>query len=283
MHRFVETAARTPEGGALLARVRASGLAEALIDVASCGSTNDLAREALEAGAARSIVVLAGTQTRGRGRRGARWADEPGRSVLMSAAWRAEGLALEDLPFLSLAAALAAARAAGDLGVAARVKWPNDVWVAGRKLAGVLVETSSRGPALETVVVGIGLNVLASPALGGSAAPAEARPVAVPPTSLAEAGWRRPVTAREVAGGICEHLGDLLQADRRPDRARVLEGFRALHAFAGRGALVTAGGATYDARSLEIGPAAELVLALADGTTVAITDSLASVRPSGPW
>lgn len=115
-------------------------------------STNDLALEWMRAGTARAgDVLVTAEQTSGRGRPGRTWHSPKG-ALLMTAV----------LPFLpervgwtSLAAGLAVARAAGSLGAPAGVKWPNDVVLEGRKLAGILAETSV--PHL--VAVGIGLNV----------------------------------------------------------------------------------------------------------------------------
>jgi BirA family biotin operon repressor/biotin-[acetyl-CoA-carboxylase] ligase len=117
------------------------------------GSTNDDAREAAAAGAAEGLVIVASRQDAGRGRRGAAWVCPPGEGLAFSVLLRPrENKAL--WPRLSLAAGLAVAEALGRLGVVAEVKWPNDVWVAGRKIAGILVEAGD-----DHVVVGVGINV----------------------------------------------------------------------------------------------------------------------------
>jgi BirA family biotin operon repressor/biotin-[acetyl-CoA-carboxylase] ligase len=117
------------------------------------GSTNDDARKAAVAGAAEGLVVVAGKQDAGRGRRGAAWVCPPGEGLAFSVLLRPrENKAL--WPRLSLAAGLAVAEAIERLGLAAEVKWPNDVWIAGRKVAGILVEAGD-----DHVVVGVGINV----------------------------------------------------------------------------------------------------------------------------
>jgi BirA family biotin operon repressor/biotin-[acetyl-CoA-carboxylase] ligase len=117
------------------------------------GSTNDDAREAAAGGAAEGLVIVAGRQDAGRGRRGAAWVCPPGEGLAFSVLLRPrENKAL--WPRLSLAAGLAVAEALGRLGVIAEVKWPNDVWVAGKKIAGILVEAGD-----DHVVVGVGINV----------------------------------------------------------------------------------------------------------------------------
>lgn len=117
------------------------------------GSTNDDIRSAANAGASEGLVIVARTQESGRGRRGAAWVCPPGEGLAFSALLRPrENKAL--WPRLSLAAGLAVAEAIERLGPLAEVKWPNDVWVGGRKIAGILVEAGD-----DFVVVGIGINV----------------------------------------------------------------------------------------------------------------------------
>ncbi len=117
------------------------------------GSTNDDARQAAFDGAAAGLVVVAERQEAGRGRRGAAWICPPGEGLAFSVLLRpGEKKAL--WPRLSLAAGLAVAEGLDRHGVAAEVKWPNDVWIGGRKVAGILVEAGE-----DFVVAGIGINV----------------------------------------------------------------------------------------------------------------------------
>jgi BirA family transcriptional regulator, biotin operon repressor / biotin---[acetyl-CoA-carboxylase] ligase len=111
------------------------------------GSTNDRARALAAAGAPHGTLVTARAQTAGRGRHGRTWIGPPGRALLLS-------LVVRELePLLPLRAGLAVADVAGPDSL---VKWPNDVWLAERKVAGVLVEAR---PQSGWAVVGIGLNV----------------------------------------------------------------------------------------------------------------------------
>jgi BirA family biotin operon repressor/biotin-[acetyl-CoA-carboxylase] ligase len=116
-------------------------------------STNRRARELASAGAPHGTLVTAGAQTSGRGRQGRRWEAPAGSALLCSLVLR------EFDALLSLRAGLAVADVAGE---AARVKWPNDVLVDGRKVAGVLVEGR---PHEGWAVVGIGVNVSSAPDL----------------------------------------------------------------------------------------------------------------------
>jgi BirA family biotin operon repressor/biotin-[acetyl-CoA-carboxylase] ligase len=110
-------------------------------------STNERARALAAAGAPHGTLVTADEQSAGRGRQGRIWSAPPKSAVLMS-------VVLRDLrETLPLAAAVAVCEA---LPVDARIKWPNDVWIDGRKLAGILVEGR---PQEGWAVLGIGLNV----------------------------------------------------------------------------------------------------------------------------
>jgi BirA family transcriptional regulator, biotin operon repressor / biotin---[acetyl-CoA-carboxylase] ligase len=116
-------------------------------------STNDRARALAAAGAPHGTLVTADEQTAGRGRQGRAWTAAPRSAVLMSLVLRE----LRDV--LPLAAAVAVCEA---LPLPATIKWPNDVWVERRKVAGILVEGR---PQEGWAVLGIGLNVTDAPPL----------------------------------------------------------------------------------------------------------------------
>lgn len=115
-------------------------------------STNDDLRKLADDGAPEGLVLLALEQTQGRGRRGAAWFSAPGESLAFSILVRPEE-PKSLWPRLALAAGAAAAEAVEAFGVQAGIKWPNDVWVRGLKIAGILVEAGK-----DFAIVGIGLN-----------------------------------------------------------------------------------------------------------------------------
>lgn len=124
----------------------------------SVSSTNDLARAGAERGAAEGLLVVADVQAAGRGRRGRVWHAPPGGAILASLLLRPQTPLTEGFaPTMLLA--LAIMRAAQGLGVPAGLKWPNDVLVGGRKLAGILAEGTTRAGFLDFVVMGFGVNV----------------------------------------------------------------------------------------------------------------------------
>jgi BirA family biotin operon repressor/biotin-[acetyl-CoA-carboxylase] ligase len=117
---------------------------------ASCPSTQDMIKADEDA---EGTVVATDEQTAGRGRLGRRWDAPAGKAILCSVLLRPPGE--RHFPELSLVTAVAVADAAERaLGLSAQIKWPNDVLVNRKKVAGILAE--ARGPA---VVVGIGINV----------------------------------------------------------------------------------------------------------------------------
>jgi BirA family biotin operon repressor/biotin-[acetyl-CoA-carboxylase] ligase len=120
-------------------------------------STQDTAWALADAGAPHGVAVQAGTQAQGRGRFARRWEAGPGDALLLSVLVRPP---LAVVPLLTIATTLAIRDAVRTLvGVDAAVKWPNDVHVGGRKLAGVLVEGRTDTAGTTTCVIGIGLNL----------------------------------------------------------------------------------------------------------------------------
>ncbi len=153
--------------GACAARLGTS-LRFSVIYLERCGSTQDAARELAERGVAEGAVVVAEVQEAGRGRLGRSWHSAAG-GIYATVVLRPPPRALRAL---SLAASVAVARVLGLLGLDAKVKWPNDVQVSGRKVCGVLVEAAAEPGGAVYALVGIGLNVNNElpPELAGAAA-----------------------------------------------------------------------------------------------------------------
>lgn len=130
------------------------------------GSTNDDAKEQARSGAAEGSVVQALRQTSGRGRQGHLWMSEPG-NLYMSMVLRPQ-VSPADSGQISFLAAVALARTVEAFlpqGADIALKWPNDVLVSGRKVAGILLEaeSASGAQAIEWLVLGIGLNLCHGP------------------------------------------------------------------------------------------------------------------------
>ena len=158
------------------------------------GSTSDVARRLAGSGDVLPLVVLSEEQRAGRGRAGRQWASPPGRGLYVSLA--VPPPPAQDLDRLSVRCGLAVADALDPFAAPASVgvKWPNDLWISGAKVGGILCEAAWEGSRPGPVVIGVGLNLLHSasdlPAARGYTA-----------TSVAIAAGRPPVRM-EVADAV---------------------------------------------------------------------------------
>ncbi len=122
------------------------------------GSTSDRAKELADAGAEHGEVVVAEAQTSGRGRRGRAWASPSRKNLYFSLVLRPE-LPPARAPELTLVASIAICDALRQAGVEAGIKWPNDLLVSGRKIAGILTELAADPDRVDWIVLGVGVNV----------------------------------------------------------------------------------------------------------------------------
>jgi BirA family transcriptional regulator, biotin operon repressor / biotin---[acetyl-CoA-carboxylase] ligase len=175
-------------------------------------STNERGRFLAEAGAPSGTVITAAEQSAGRGRHGRTWAAPPGQALLYSAILRP--LELDNM-LLPLAVPVAVCEAIETVApVECRIKWPNDVWIDERKVAGVLIE--ARPP--QWAVIGIGVNL----AIADHEFPADLR---WPATSV-----RHGVTVDAAREALSAQLSEWVDA---PETA-VLDAFRRRDAIEGR-------------------------------------------------
>lgn len=187
------------------------------------GSTNDDARALAESGAAHGTVVIAERQERGRGRLGRSWHSPEGRSLLFSVVLK-EDLPREKVGLVTIAAGVAVARSLRDLcGIEAGIKWPNDVRVNGRKLAGILAEAA---PGMEYVILGIGVNVN----LKKEELAAEIRDTASSILIETEKNWDR----ARVFHSVMEHLERVFSKLERGEADAVLDAWCGLSEVMGR-------------------------------------------------
>ncbi|MGH7794364.1 MAG: biotin--[acetyl-CoA-carboxylase] ligase [Candidatus Binatia bacterium] len=123
------------------------------------GSTNIRARELAESGAAEGEIVIAESQTQGRGRLGRRWESPPFSNLYLSIILR-PSLPPKHAPQITLAAAVALVETVGSfLPGPPAIKWPNDILIEGKKLAGILTEAACDTERVEYVILGIGVNL----------------------------------------------------------------------------------------------------------------------------
>lgn len=199
---------------------RATGAARAVAIeiVAETGSTNAdlLARAASLAG---PVLLVAGSQTAGRGRAGRTWQSAAGASLTFSLAWKFHR-ALPQLVGLPLAVGVAIADTLQGCGVDARLKWPNDVLLDGRKLAGILIETTAAPDGVWTVI-GIGMNLALPSAL---AERIDSPATALPPLT---------VTPDELLARLLNGLAEALTSFGVTGLACFTGRWNALHAWRG--------------------------------------------------
>ena len=198
-------------------------------------STNAHARELVEAGAPPGTVVTADEQTAGRGRQGRAWTAPAGKGLLYSAIMRPLD---ERHLLLPLAVPLAVCETAESLrtGIECQIKWPNDVWLDERKLAGILIEAK---PQDDWAVIGVGLNLSLAPnefppdlretatslfasSKGSRGKGRRSLPAVAPPTL--------PPTPLTAARSLSRHLARWVEADRDA----ILAAWRARDALRGR-------------------------------------------------
>lgn len=130
-----------------------------ILCVESCESTNDLAWKEALAGAPDGTVLFAEEQSKGRGRFGRVWTAPPGRGLLCSIVLRPQ-IDVDRVPLMTAMAALAVADV---VGRDAQIRFPNDVMLGGKKIAGILVEARFISSRPDVFIVGIGLNVTGHP------------------------------------------------------------------------------------------------------------------------
>jgi BirA family biotin operon repressor/biotin-[acetyl-CoA-carboxylase] ligase len=144
----------------LLARMSGSQLVGRDIQVyKETGSTNDTVETLARDGAAEGMVVFAESQTRGRGRMGRPWLSPPGKGLWFSVLLR-PSLRPQETTRLTVAAAVAIRRAIGNLTqLQCGIKWPNDLLLQGRKVAGILTELSAETDRVRYLILGVGIDV----------------------------------------------------------------------------------------------------------------------------
>lgn len=167
-------------------------------------STQDRAKEEAEGGAAEGTAVLADEQSQGRGRFQRTWVSPKGGAILLSLVLRPPPEVAASLPIVTSLAVAKAVRKA--TGLDARIKWPNDIQIGGKKLAGILLDASMRGDGIDYVIAGIGLNIGLDP---------EAHPaIAAIATSISRE-VKRPVARLPVFIAMLQEMEELYEAAKR--------------------------------------------------------------------
>jgi len=220
-------------------------------------STQDAARQEAEHGALEGTTILADQQTAGRGRLGRQWVSPAGANLYFSVVLRP---AVEHLRTLGMIWPMAICQAVGEVtGLPARVKWPNDVLVGPRKLAGVLIDSEFSGDQVDYAIAGIGLNVNLD-----MSANEEIRETA---TSIsAELG--REVSREEVMATLLHRFEQLYEAARRGQPVHL--GWKAHLDILGRPIRVRSREGVEQGIAEDVEPDGTLILRRHDGSHVRI-------------
>jgi BirA family biotin operon repressor/biotin-[acetyl-CoA-carboxylase] ligase len=220
-------------------------------------STMDFAKKLAGEGIGEGVVILCDEQTEGRGRQGRKWFASPSSSVLMSVVFRPT---IEQLPQINMLASLAIVLTIDKVaGIKSTIKWPNDVLINGKKVAGILMENVFEGKAVQAAIVGVGLNV----SLDVSAYP-EISSIA---TSLStELG--KELSRDEVLRPLIEETDSLYQAVKRNEDVYHL--WLPYVETLGKTVRIKSGKSVEEGLAQSINPDGSITLRRADGSLVTI-------------
>ncbi len=242
-----------------------------VVHVESTASTMDIAAEQAASGAPEGTVVVADHQTDARGRFHRRWIAPPGTDIYCSIILRPQP---EQLLRLPMVAALAVVIAAETVGVQAEIKWPNDVEIRGRKISGILIDNTMQDDAVESSIMGIGINVALDPK--------DHPEIAETATSLTvEAG--RPVERLPLLRALLQTLEPLY--DRVKAGESLVPEWKARLSTLGKAVRVTWPGDLsgrahpQEGIALDVDADGALILRRADGTDVRLVAGEVTLRP----
>ncbi|MGB7768954.1 MAG: biotin--[acetyl-CoA-carboxylase] ligase [Verrucomicrobiia bacterium] len=215
-------------------------------------STNDVMEKLARDGVKEGVVVFAESQTKGRGRLGRKWISPAYKGLWFSVLLRPD-LRPQEATQLTVVAATALCRAIqSETGLNPEIKWPNDILVGGRKVAGVLTELSAELDRVKHVILGIGVDVN----LGAGEWPAELRKQA---TSLKiEAG--RAVSRADLAAAVLRELDNDYGRVCAGQFAAVADEWEARCQTIGRNVAIQIGGRRVQGRAEALGESGELLL-----------------------
>ncbi len=260
----------TPEK--IQAALRSRLIGRSLQVLAEVGSTNDAVMVAGRAGAPEGLAILADRQTAGRGRRGRTWASPPGVGLYTSILLR-PGQPAAQVPLLTLVAGLAVGEAIQEIADQdVRLKWPNDVMLDGRKVAGILTEMATVDSWVSHVAVGIGINVNH----GAQDMPEEVFPVA---TSLALASGRS-IARCDLAAAVYNSLDRWYRVFREGDSQTILVRGRERSATVGETVDVLAGEERWRGLAVDLDADGALLVQDEAGGVRRVVASDVSVRES---
>ncbi len=235
-------------------------------------SSNNVAKKLANEGCADGLLVVAEEQGAGKGRLQRGWLSPYGRGIWFSVVLKPPFLPQEAAK-CTLLAAVAVVKGVNSLqGVEARIKWPNDILLQGRKLVGILTEMSAEFGHINYVVIGIGINTT----VRREDYPPELRPLAI---SLADAA-QEPFTRAELLARILGHMEELYERAVWEGFAPILEEWRRYSCTLGQQVKVIAPDGTYLGTALDIDQEGLLLVRKADGQVEKVVAGDVSIRPA---
>ncbi len=237
--------------------------------IPTLNSTNTMVREQAAAGAAEGYTVIANKQTNGRGRSGRSFYSPSDTGVYMSLLLRPQGYSAQQAVRLTTMAAVAACEAIEAVsGETAQIKWVNDIYVAGKKVCGILTEASLglENGALEYAVLGIGINV--SPPKGGF--PKELEHIAGAVFHEAQSDGKNHLAA--------EFLNRFMTYYTMPQYADYVEQYRNRSLVLGKEIHVLFPDCEKKAVAHDVDEACRLIVEFEDGTTASLSSGEISVK-----
>ncbi len=235
-------------------------------------SSNNVAKRLANEGCPDGLVVVAEEQGAGKGRLRRGWLSPYGKGIWFSVVLKPPFLPQEAAK-CTLLAAVAVAKAVNSVkGVDAKIKWPNDILLKGRKLVGILTEMNAEFGHINYVVIGIGINTTVQP----EDYPEELRPLAV---SLHEAA-QEPFTRAELLAKILGNMEELYETATWEGFAPILDEWRKYSCTLGQQVKVIAPDSTYFGTALDIDAEGLLLVRKADGQVEKVVAGDVSIRPA---
>lgn len=255
-------------------RLKARVIGSRIVHLEQTGSTADEARRLIESGVTEGTVVIAEKQTAGRGRLGRVWKTPAGQSIAVSVVLYPR-LSPTQIPLLSLATGIAVSRAVEAVcghGLELAIKWPNDVYLGGKKLAGVLVEMAAELDRVKWVIDSVGINVNNS---------FERTALAQKATSLA-AELGRKVSRRDLLVALLDELDAIYSRARTaPGLESVREAFERVDMLQGRQVTVETPEGSIHGIAMGIDAEGRLLVRKSEGQVQSIFSGEATISGSG--
>lgn len=239
-------------------KLRTRYLGREIISYRRVDSTNAIAYELAEHGLAEGAVIFAEEQVRGKGRQGRAWQSPSGSGIYMSCVLKPH-MTPNEIPKITLVAAVAAARAIRDFtGLDAKIKWPNDILINGKKVCGILTEMKAEQDRIDFIILGIGINVNT-----------KAKDLPRGASSLREelriSGESDNISRVGLAKKMLEMMEEYYNLLKNKGSGSIIEEWRELSAMLGSRVRISLRDRTFDAQAHNIDPDGALVVRLDSG------------------